>query len=89
LSRPTSNRPLARSTSRQTIAPVADARPPPSISVAIAARRPVVWTAGRCVQVRPWGSLTSMAASPRSSLARRLEQERDLLGTVEVDRTRL
>src|SRR5690348_14245381 len=41
LSRPTSNRPLARSTSRQSIAPVADARPPPSSSIASAARRPV------------------------------------------------
>jgi hypothetical protein len=38
---------LARSTSRQTIAPVAEARPPPNSSIAIAARRPNVWRSVR------------------------------------------
>ncbi|MGZ4288932.1 MAG: adenylate/guanylate cyclase domain-containing protein [Solirubrobacteraceae bacterium] len=38
LSRPTSNRPLARSTSRHSIAPVAEALPPPRSRVAIVSR---------------------------------------------------
>jgi hypothetical protein len=50
LSRPTSNRPLARSTSRQSIAPLAETRPPPSSSTGSAARRPVVWIAECCFQ---------------------------------------
>ena len=35
--------------------------------MAIAARRPVVWTGWRCVQVLPLRSATVMTASPRSS----------------------
>jgi len=33
----------------------------------MAARRPVVWTGWRCVQVLPLRSATVMTASPRSS----------------------
>jgi hypothetical protein len=74
LSGPTSNRPLARSTSRQTIAPVAEARPPPRSRVDVhvdRARRQ--WSCGAAVapvcrtRSTRWGAAISSRRSPTVS----------------------
>ena len=55
----------------------------------MAARRPVVWTGWRCVQVLPLRSATVDDGFAAVELAGGLEQDRDLLGAVEVNGPRL
>ena len=55
----------------------------------MAARRPVVWIGWRWVQVRPWRSADLDDGFAAVELAGGLEQDRDLLGAVQVNGPRL